>query len=307
MKQQQIRALVKIADTGSIRGAAELMNTSQSALTRAMKELEESLGAELLQRSYRGVSFTPAGEALLKRARMIMATIDRAKQEVAQISSGRGAHVSLGITPVIAATLLGEFYNQYKARLPDAKLTLSEGLLTTIVPGLIEGQLDFGVAIASQDALPSELVFEPMCEVFIAVAGRDGHPLANTNDWDQLLAAPWVLNQSLGSSTNGLLTWLEARKMPKPTEIVQCNSPQVMLEMMRRTDLIGYGPARYLTDHLSGSGIAPFKLDLMPPAPTLGIVKVRGMPLTPAAQFLETLVARLLRSNFADELSRSPF
>ena len=107
MKQQQILALVKIADTGSIRGAAELMNTSQSALTRAMRELEESLGAEILNRSYRGVSFTPAGEALLKRARLIVETIERAQQEVRQISGGKGAKVAVAITPVVAATILG--------------------------------------------------------------------------------------------------------------------------------------------------------------------------------------------------------
>ena len=306
MKNQQIRALVKIADTGSIRSAAAELGTSQSALTRSMKELEENFGAELLSRSYRGISFTPAGEALLKRARMILATIERAKDEVAQISGGKGAKVSIGITPVVSSTVFPDIYRQFKHKLPDADLVLTEGLLTTIVPGLIEGYLDFGVAIATQSELPTDLVFTPLCDVSIAVTGRKGHPLAKEQDWEKLLEASWVLNISLGSSSNGLLSWLEEQGLPRPKEIVQCTSPQIMLEMMRRTDLIGFGPTRYMSDSLSGQGLEPFAIQPLPPMATLGIVRVRGMPLTPAAQEMETLVQRLLMSNFSEELSRPP-
>ena len=79
-----------------------------------------------------------------------------------------------------------------------------------------------------------------------------------------------------------------------------------MLEMMRRTDLIGFGPTRYMSDSLSGQGLEPFAIQPLPPMATLGIVRVRGMPLTPAAQEMETLVQRLLMSNFSEELSRPP-
>lgn len=303
MKQQQIRALVAIADMGSIRSAAVELNTSQSALTRAMRELEESLGVELLQRSYRGVTFTPAGEALLKRARLIVATIERAKDEVQQIGGGRGAKVSIGVTPVIAATVLADMYKGFHSRMPDAKLVLTEGLLTTILPGLIEGASDFGIALASKESMPSELVFEPLCNVKTVVVGRAGHPLADSNDWRELLNASWVLNMSLGSSSNSLLQWLEEEGLPRPREVVQCTSPQVMLEMMRRTDLIGYAPARYITDRLSGAGVEPFSVGTLPPENQLGIVKVRGVPLTPAAQYLQTLAQRLLTSDFSKELT----
>jgi LysR family transcriptional regulator, regulator of abg operon len=51
MKDHQLRALVQVAESGSIRAAARAMNLSQSALTKALRELEEDVGAELLQRS----------------------------------------------------------------------------------------------------------------------------------------------------------------------------------------------------------------------------------------------------------------
>jgi hypothetical protein len=63
--------------------------------------------------------------------------------------------------------------------------------------------------------------------------------------------------------------------------------------MMRRTDLIGYGPARLLEDPLSSTGIVPFRITPLPPASTLGIIQVRGVPLTPAARLLETFIKRV--------------
>ena len=88
---------------------------------------------------------------------------------------------------------------------------------------------------------------------------------------------------------------------------MQCTSPQIMLEMMRHSDLIGLAPARYMTDPKSGSGVVPFNINPLPPLVKLGIVRVRGVPLTPAAQLFETLVQRLLQSNLVDELSSPIF
>ncbi len=292
MKHQHIKAFVQVADRGSIRAAAREMHISQSALTRAMRELEEDVGAELLVRSYRGVAFTPAGNALLQRARLILETIDRARDEVRQISGGSGASVKIGITPVLATTVFPAVYQQFMQALSDATLTLTEGLLTGIVPDLIEGRLDFGVAIATQNELPSELSFTPLSDVLSCVAGRSGHPLAEVTQWSELLEARWVLNLTIGSSSNHLLHWLDEQGWQRPKKIVQCTSPMLMLEMMRRTDLIGYGPARLLEDPLSSTGIVPFRITPQPPASTLGIIRVRGVPLTPAAQLLETLIKR---------------
>lgn len=292
MKHQQIRALVQIADTGSIRAAARQMHISQSALTRAMRELEEDVGAELITRSYRGVTFTPAGNALLQRARLILETMERARDEVKQILGGSGAKVTIGVTPVVATTMLPGIYRQFMQQMPEANLKLTEGLLTGIIPDLIEGRLDFGVAIASQNELPQELVFTPLCPVRSCVAARTDHPLINATDWHSLLQQRWVLNLTHGSSANHLLDWLDQQNLPRPRHIVSCTSPLLMLEMMRRTDLIGYGPVQFLQDEMAAKGVATFAIEPQPPANILGIIRVRGVPITPAAQLLESLFIR---------------
>lgn len=302
MKIHHIKTLVQIADSGSIRAAARDLNISQSALTRSMKDLEAEVGAELISRSYRGAEFTPAGQAMLVRARSILESIERAKDEIRQISGGAGAKVSIGVTPVVASTLMAQVYRNFSQTLPQANLCLHEGLLTDIVPGLIEGKLDFGVAIASASDLPTELSFTRLCGVQVRPVARADHPLINESDWHALLAEKWILNQTLGSSSNGLLNWLESQCLPIPDSIVQCTSPQVMLELMRRTDLIGFGPARLINDPISGAGLRTIETQIHPPLTELGIIRVRGLPLTPASDYIETLIQRAIVGGYGTEL-----
>lgn len=101
MKNHQLKALVQVADSGSIRAAARTMNLCQSALTKALRELEEELGVELLMRSYKGVEFTDAGHTLLSRARLALAILDKAQEEIALQRGGAGVRVSIALTPLV--------------------------------------------------------------------------------------------------------------------------------------------------------------------------------------------------------------
>lgn len=303
MKHQYIKALVQVADSGSIRAAARALNISQSALTRSMKELEEDVSAELLNRSYRGVTFTDAGKALLARARLILSTIERARDEVRQISGGAGAKVALGITPVVATTVFPNIYRRFIAEFPEALLTLKEGFMTEIVPGVLAGDLDFGVAIATRDQLPSELAFTPLSNTRLLVAGREGHRLTHTQDWVELAGARWILNLTNGSTGHHLLYWLEKQGLPQPSNIVQCTSPTLMMEMMRRTDLIGIGPDRLIGDPMSSCGVVPFDISPALPSATMGLFKLRGVPLTPAAQRIETWIKRAIATDHMASIS----
>src|SRR3546814_6218937 len=89
MKQHQLKALLAVAEAGTIRGAARQLNLSQAALTKSLKELEEQVGAELLIRSYRGVQLTAAGKILQERARVAHRQLDIARSEIHALT-GRG-------------------------------------------------------------------------------------------------------------------------------------------------------------------------------------------------------------------------
>jgi LysR family transcriptional regulator, regulator of abg operon len=81
MRLQSIEQFIAVVDAGSIRGAARLLNMSQPALTRALQQLEEELGVQLMHRSGKGVTPSVAGSAFLSRARVAEAELRKAAEE----------------------------------------------------------------------------------------------------------------------------------------------------------------------------------------------------------------------------------
>ena len=296
MKDHQLKALVQVADAGSIRAAARAMHLSQSALTKALRELEEDVGAELLTRSYKGVVFTPAGQALLVRARLALATLEKAREEVRLLRGGAGARIAVALTPLVAAGGLPRVLAEFRRIQPDAALSLEEGLLTNVVPGITEGRLDFAVALANPQDLPYEVDFEPLAQIPASPAGRIGHPLAAARTWAELRGASWVLNLTGASQGSHLVNWLEANGIDVPANTVRCASPALMLELMRRTDHIGFGPTVLIRDPIFGAGLQEFAVEPLPPPMSLGILSLRGVPLSVAARPLAALFARHLRA-----------
>ncbi len=140
------------------RAAARAMHLSQSALTKALRELEEDVGAELLHRSYKGIGFTAEGNALLVRARLVLSTLEKARAEIRLMCGGAGVSVKAAITPLLVTTVLASF----RRAQPDAEQTFHEGLLVQALPALIEGQIDFAIALATPGSLPFEIDLEPL-------------------------------------------------------------------------------------------------------------------------------------------------
>lgn len=82
MSVEQLNSFVVVAEEGALVRAARRLHVSQPPLTRRIQALEDELGATLFERLPRGVRLTPAGEALLPRARAVLAALDLARDAV---------------------------------------------------------------------------------------------------------------------------------------------------------------------------------------------------------------------------------
>lgn len=294
MKNHQLKALVQVAESGSIRAAARTMNLCQSALTKSLRELEEEVGVELLLRSYKGIEFTDAGHILLTRARLALSLLDKAQEEIALQRGGAGVRVSIAVTPLVGIRVLPQVLLEFERIHPAPRINLSEGFLTTLIPQLIDGRLDFAVALADAANLPFEIAFEPIGPVASAVAGRRDHPLVGARTWAELKDAKWVLNLTAGSQGNNLLSWLNEQGIGEPRDTIRCDSPLLMLELMQRTDRLSIGPALLFSDPLIGQGIQRIDVQPLPQPMELGLITLRGIPLSRAARQLASMIVRHL-------------
>ncbi|HEV3423651.1 MAG TPA: LysR family transcriptional regulator [Paraburkholderia sp.] len=151
---QNMRVFVRVVEAGSFTAAAQSLNSTTGAMSRAVSELEAHLRTRLMNRSTRRLALTTAGERYLKRCRQILADIDTAEEE-ASCAHERPA----GALRMHSYASIGQHYvlpaiSRYRALYPDVTVELT---LSQRMPDLFEGSSDVSVVAAS--SLPnSDLV-----------------------------------------------------------------------------------------------------------------------------------------------------
>ncbi|VEJ53225.1 LysR substrate-binding domain-containing protein [Pragia fontium] len=192
-KLHQLKVFQTVIRYGSIRAAAREMKQSQPSLTRSMRELEDTLGAVLMTRGSRGIVLTEAGRAFAARMQLILEELERAADEIQQINQSSQGNIAVGFSSLPALTIFPPALVQFKSRFPKTNITVLEGQLSTLLPFLREGKLDFAIGTISPDVPLSEFIEEPLFKASFCIIARQGHPLEKCTNVAQLLEAKWFL------------------------------------------------------------------------------------------------------------------
>ena len=142
MDLKQLEYFVRVAELGSFTRAATALNVAQPALSRQVRLLEVELRQNLLVRNGRGATPTEAGQVLLEHGRGILHQVERAREELGRVRAGLTGQVSLGMPPSVARVLTVPLTRTFRQALPEARLSISEGLSTAMQEGLQHGRLD---------------------------------------------------------------------------------------------------------------------------------------------------------------------
>jgi DNA-binding transcriptional LysR family regulator len=149
----RLRVLIEVAKQGSFSAAAEALTYTQSAVSQQIATLEAETGMTMLERHPRGVRLTQAGEALVQHAEGILARLEAAEAELAEIAGLRAGRLRMASFPTAGATLMPLAIATFRSRHPDIELTLSEGEPEQIAPRLAAGELD--LALLFEFGVPS--------------------------------------------------------------------------------------------------------------------------------------------------------
>lgn len=123
---RELRLLLAVARSGSIMKAASEIGLTQPALSKAIGELEETFRVRLFDRSNRGVSATPQGEILLRRAACIFDELRHAVDELQSLAGANHGELRLGATPAVCAGLLPHVIGTVRNRHPGLRFQVSE-------------------------------------------------------------------------------------------------------------------------------------------------------------------------------------
>jgi LysR family nitrogen assimilation transcriptional regulator len=145
MDLKQMQYFLCLAQEGNVTRAARQLSIVQPALSMQIAKLEKSLGRQLFHRASRGMSLTPAGEALVQRITPILMDIDRVRDEIGELDGKVSGRVSIGMITSVAQSTLPASSAKIAAKYPDIHLLVCEGYSETMLEWVTAGQLDIAI------------------------------------------------------------------------------------------------------------------------------------------------------------------
>jgi LysR family hydrogen peroxide-inducible transcriptional activator len=159
---KQLRYLVALNDIGHFGRAAEACFVSQSAFSSAIQELENLLGAQLVDRTNRQVTITSTGAEVVTQARLCLRDVEALVEIAGQRRKPLSGDLRIGVIPTIAPFLLPGLLPKLRKKYPELRLYLTEDQTARIHEKLLDGELDLILL-----ALPFELRSVETLDLFV--------------------------------------------------------------------------------------------------------------------------------------------
>lgn len=174
MDIRQLQTIVAVADTGSLAGAATVVNLTPSAVSQQIQSLEGELGVALFDRNKRPLQLNAKGEEFIRAAREIVRTMAETRMI---ISGSRTAGVlNFGTIRTVSTHLVSEAFVQMQTHFPDLSFQMNVGMSEELLAHVAAGRLDAAL-VAEHVGVPSGLNWTPILTeplVIIAPTGHEG-------------------------------------------------------------------------------------------------------------------------------------
>lgn len=170
MNLQHLRLLETLTRTGSLRGAAEELGTSQPRLTQQLQKMERDLGAVLFLRSPHGLTLSEAGRAFLPFARRISSTFNSAQSAISELGQRGTRRLRIGISITASLHLVPGNLLSFHKRHPDVLVSVTRALPKQLLRGVEEDQFDLclGLELPDSSLITREEVFSTTMAGFSA-------------------------------------------------------------------------------------------------------------------------------------------
>jgi DNA-binding transcriptional LysR family regulator len=179
MEIRHLRYFCVLAEQLHFTKAALLLNVAQPALSHQIRQLEEELGTQLVERSNRRVRLTAAGEIFLARSARILEQLDQAARETTRAGQGDSGSLVIGVVSTAVCSVLPELLRSFRREAPSILVDIREMEPAEQVEALRRETIDIGLLfLAIQDAALDSLV---VSKERLILAVPTGHPAASTD------------------------------------------------------------------------------------------------------------------------------
>ena len=176
MNFRQLEIFLAVAENHSFIKASTKLYIAQSAVSIAIRKLEDELDLKLFIRNNKRVELTAEGTALLRHANIIMAQTEDAKLELAEMGDLKRGEVKLGVPAMLASYFFPTYLVAFKKQHPDIKITIIDEGTKLIRQHLEQGTIDMG--IISMDEPIEDIESHPILHEEMLLCLSRSHPLA---------------------------------------------------------------------------------------------------------------------------------
>lgn len=236
-----LRLFVTIAEEKSLTRAAVRAHMSLPAASMRIKNLEQSIGSPLLERSSSGITLRPAGEAFLHHARQMLSQAEVLRADLQEYAKGIKGHVRIFANTTAMTEFLPNVLRSFLVNHPDVNIDLREKLSNEIVRAVAAGMTDIGIVAGSVSTEGLHVI--PYRSDRLVLAVSQTHPLAASERIPFELAMPYdFIGLHEGSAIHSFLA-KRAEEFTAPLKMrIQVGSFEAVCRMVEAGVGIGLLP-----------------------------------------------------------------
>ncbi|MBX3551187.1 MAG: LysR family transcriptional regulator [Pseudolabrys sp.] len=234
---RQLRLLKVLGKELNLRRAAEVLNSSQPAVSRSLMEIEAALGARLFERSTRKVTVTPVGRNLIWHAERILGDLEQAQSDFQALSRGAAGGLDVGVLRGFSPAVLADAVTLMNTRMPRIDIRFREGFVEDHVDNLEHGRVDLVLSHLELPSLSKQIVVDPLYEDSIGLLTSRKHPLARRKrvEWREIADYPWVappVGTTVRLALERMPLNLSLKKERRP--MIEVTAPHFAVAVIRR-------------------------------------------------------------------------
>ena len=301
---RHMRMIAALDDHGRVSAAAQVMNISQPAASRMIAEMEAVLDVKLCERLPRGITLTPYGKALARRARSILLEMREADREISELKAGKGGAVFLGAVTAPAIELAVPAIREIRRIYPRIEITMQVETSNVLARELIATRHDFIIARIPDDLNPRLFEARVIGVEKACLIVRRGHPLTKGHPLstgkpvrlEDTAAYDWVFQSGGSPLRQAMESNFLNRNISLPDRILNTSSLLLTLVMVAESDAIAPVSVQVAKFIQNPDGLAgavdivqtEFDIEVRP----YSLITVKNRVLSPAAKMLHDFILR---------------
>ena len=285
VKLHDLHVLMAVAQSGSMGKAARRLNTSQSAISRSIAELEHAFGVRLFDRSRQGIEPTQCGRALLGCGAAVFDELRQGVRSIEFLTDPTVGEVRVAGNEHIIAGLIAAVFSRLRGQYPGVAIDVASVIMSEQHRELRERKVDLVVGRISpskEEDIHTEVLFH---DGIVVVAGLQSRWSRRRKvDLSELAGEPWVFPQPESPFNAPVADLFRARGLPFPPRGLARGSVNLLCALVASGPFLGLFPRSLLHFgvNLPPLKVLPLELPIRPMP--VGIMTLENRTISPVAQ-----------------------